>query len=172
MNTEKATLIASVIRTSAPSACRSLSGSPASASTRAPAEEMPNSKSRLVTTMMLRQKANRPISPGSIHLASMMLAKNPANIEAVCAEKSMPVWRVVSPSLKREPDVGARTSDADGRVSAASVIAPLNHSETVRAALRGRPLLAGALAVFTTKGRPRRAADTTAPIATISQLPV
>jgi hypothetical protein len=39
----------------------------------------------------------------------------------------MPVCRVVSPSLKREPDVVARTSDADGRVSAASVIAPLNH---------------------------------------------
>jgi hypothetical protein len=57
---------------------------------------MPNSKNKLVTTMIVRQNANLPISAGSIHLAWMTLAQKPANIAAVCAEKSIPVWRVVS----------------------------------------------------------------------------
>jgi len=83
MNKENTRLIAIVIKTRAPSVCRSPERSPASASTRAPAEDMPSSKNRLVTTIMLRQNANRPISPGSIHLPRMMLARNPANIDAV-----------------------------------------------------------------------------------------
>jgi hypothetical protein len=37
----------------------------------------------------------------------MILAKKPENIDAVCAEKSMPVCRVVSPIRKLEPRAAA-----------------------------------------------------------------
>src|SRR6185295_2860782 len=97
MNTAKSMLITPVISTRAPSAWRSLSMSFASASTRAPADEIPNSKKTLEITTTVRQKVKRPISDGSIQRPRIRLASNPKNIAPPCAEKSMLVWRVVWP---------------------------------------------------------------------------
>jgi len=50
----------------------------------------------------------------------MMLAKKPANNEPVCAEKSIPAWRLVSPKFNRKPAVRALVSGEGVRVSAVS----------------------------------------------------
>jgi hypothetical protein len=49
-----------------------------------------------------------------------MLAQNPANSEALCAEKSMPACLVVSPNLKRGAGAQDAESDAVDKGSAAS----------------------------------------------------
>src|ERR1700730_4227908 len=75
----------------------------------------------------------------------MMLAQNPANRATLCAEKSMPVCLMVSPNLKPGPCEGPRASDAVGRVSAASLIAPSNQdvATSLLAAADPTPSLAG-----------------------------